>query len=289
MTQGIGYALGALLFFGIGDLIYKRGGAAGAQPHQLLMVQSWVFTPTVVLYGLSTGTLTFVAGTAWGALAGLFVMTGFYNFAHSLKSGSISVNAPIFRLSFVITATLAILLLGEPLSLSKVVGIALALAAVWLLLGAPAKENAVRRQENRSSLLRVLLATVAIGVGNVVYKFGLRTGATPASLIVAQASVVVALSTALAAAKDRRICPSGAVLRYAPAAGIVIAVAFIFLVESLARGDASVVVPVAQMGFGVTALLGFLFMREPFTARKGAGLVAALAALASFAYGQPLS
>ena len=289
MTQGLGYAMGALLFFGMGDLIYKRGGAAGAQPHQLLMVQSWVFTPTVALYGLSTGTLTFVPGTAWGALAGLFVMIGFYNFAHSLKSGSISVNAPIFRLSFVITATLAVLLLGEPLGFFKVGGIALALAAAWLLLGAPAGDDAVRRHESRSSLPRVLLATLSIGIGNVVYKFGLRAGATPASLVVAQALVVVTLSTALAAVKDRRIRSSAVVLRYAAAAAVVLAVAFTFLVEGLARGDASVVVPVAQMGFGVTALLGFLFMREQFTARKGAGLIVALAALGSFAYGQPSS
>jgi multidrug transporter EmrE-like cation transporter len=39
------------------------------------------------------------------------------------------------------------------------------------------------------------------------------------------------------------------------------------------------------MGFVVTALLGFIFLRESFTARKGAGLLAALAALASLAYG----
>jgi hypothetical protein len=32
-------------------------------------------------------------------------------------------------------------------------------------------------------------------------------------------------------------------------------------------------------------MLGFLFLGEPFTGRKGAGLVAALAALASLAYG----
>ena len=43
------------------------------------------------------------------------------------------------------------------------------------------------------------------------------------------------------------------------------------------------VVPIAQMGFVITALLGFLLLREPFTARKGAGLIAALAALASLA------
>jgi len=223
MTPSIKYALGALLFFGIGDLIYKRGAAAGAQPHQLLMVQSWVFMPTVAIYGLSTASLLFVAGTAWGALAGLFMMIGFYNFAHSLKSGSISVNAPVFRLSFVITATLAVLLLGEPLDPYKIVGITLALTAVWLLLGASAGKDAGRHHETRSSLLRVLVATTSVGIGNVIYKLGLRAGATPASLIVAQALVVVTLSTALAGAIDRRIRPSAAALRYAPAAAVVLA------------------------------------------------------------------
>ena len=43
--------------------------------------------------------------------------------------------------------------------------------------------------------------------------------------------------------------------------------------------------PVAQMGFVITALFGALFLGEPFTARKGAGLAAALAALASLASG----
>ena len=74
-------------------------------------------------------------------------------------------------------------------------------------------------------------------------------------------------------------------LRNAPLAGVAIALAFCLMVESLARGDASVMVPVAQMGFVATSLFGFLFLREPFSPRKGAGLVVALAALASLAYG----
>src|SRR5258707_3683614 len=131
MTSGTEYALGAMLFFAIGDLIYKRGATAGAPPHHFLMVQSWVFMPTVALYGLLTGSLTFITGTLWGALAGLVILIGLYNFAHSLKSGSISVNAPIFRLSFVITSALAVVLLGEPLTPYKIAGIALALAALW--------------------------------------------------------------------------------------------------------------------------------------------------------------
>jgi transporter family protein len=166
-----------------------------------------------------------------------------------------------------------------------VAGIALALAAVWLLLGAPAPEDAAGRRESRSSLVRVLVATVSVGAGNFIYTFGLRAGATPASLIVAQAAVVVTLATVFAGAVDRRIRPSRAALSYAPRAAVVLALAFAFMVEGMARAEASVVVPIAQMGFVVTALLGFLFLREPFTARKGAGLAAALAALASLAYG----
>jgi drug/metabolite transporter (DMT)-like permease len=57
------------------------------------------------------------------------------------------------------------------------------------------------------------------------------------------------------------------------------------MVEGMARAAVSVVVPIAQMGFVVTALLGFLFLREPFTARKGAGLAAALDALSSLSHG----
>src|SRR5882757_3459054 len=252
MTPGIEYALGAMLFFGLGDLVYKRGAAAGAQPHHFLMVQSWVFAPSVVLYALWTGSLHFVAGSLWGALAGLFVLVGFYNFAHSLRTGSISINAPVFRLSFVLTAALAVLFLGEPLTPYKAAGIALALAAVWLLLGAPVPGDAAGRRESRSSLVRVLIATATVGVGNFVYKLGLQAGANPASMITAQGVVVITLATVFVGVVDRRIRPSVAALRYAPRAAVVLAFAFAFMVEGMARAQASVVVPIAQMGFVVT-------------------------------------
>ena len=285
MTSGTGFALGAMLFFGLGDLIYKRGAAAGAPPHHFLMVQSWIFAPSVALYALLTGTLQFVPGSWWGALAGVFALTGFYNFAHSLKSGSISINAPVFRLSFVLTAALAITFLGESLTGYKIAGIALALGAAWLLLGASAPAGAASRPGSRSSLIRVLIATVAVGIGNFIYTLGLRAGATPGSLIVAQAIVVVSLSTAFVFISDHRIAPAGAAKRYAPQAALVLALAFCFMVEGMARGEASIAVPIAQMGFVITALLGFLFLREPFTARKGAGIAAALLALAALAHG----
>ena len=93
------------------------------------------------------------------------------------------------------------------------------------------------------------------------------------------------LATVFVGVVDHRIRPSPAALRHAPRAAVVLAFAFAFMVEGMAHAEASVVVPIAQMGFVVTALLGFLFLREPFSARKGAGLAAALAALSSLAHG----
>jgi len=285
MTPGIEYAFGAMLCYGLGDLVYKRGAAAGAQAHHFMMVQTWFFLPTVSLYGLFTGALAFTAAALWGALAGLFVTIGYYNFAHSLKQGSVSIVAPVFRLSFALTAALAVLLLGEPLTASKLAGLALALAAVWLLLGAPAAGDHAGRHQGRSLLVRVLIATVAVAIANLLYKVGLRAGASPATLLVAQACVASTLTSGFSARIDRGIRPSRAALRHAPVAAVVLSLAFILLLEGLALGEASVLVPIAQMGFVVTAVLGFIFLHEPFTPRKGAGLAAALAALVSLAYG----
>lgn len=279
------FAIAAMVCWGIGDLVYKRGAVAGVPAHQFLMVQTWFFAPTVLLYGLLTQTLAVEPVALWGAIAGFFAFSGFYNFARSLHGAPVSINAPIFRLSFVVTAVLAVVLLGEPLTGRKVVGIACALGAVWLLMISPPPGGHGPVWINPAALARVGIATGLVGVGNLLYKVGLRAGATSASLLVAQACVATSLGLALVLAMEGRLrVPRGA-LRHAGAAGIVLALAFIFLMEGLARGQASIVVPIAQMGFVVSAALGTLVLKEPFTGRKGLGLAAALGAIAFLAAG----
>jgi len=282
VTPAVVLALGALLLFGLSDLVYKRAAAVGAPAGHFLMVQAWIFAPSVALYAALSGSLHAVRGALWGAAAGLFLFFGFYNFARSLRTGSVSVNAPVFRLSFVLTAALAIAVLGEPLTAYKAAGIAFALAAAWLLLGAPQRKDS---GFDLASLARVLAATVAVGIGNFLHTLGLRAGATPGTLVAAQAAVVVSLATAFVAAGERSVRPAREALRYAPVAAVLLALAFVLMVEGMARGQASVVVPIAQMGFLITALAGFVALGERFTARKGFGIAAAVAALASLAHG----
>ena len=113
MAYGVELALGAMVCLGLADLVYKRGAAAGVPAHHFLMVQAWCFAPAVTLYGLATGTLELKAYMLWGMGAGLFVFVALYNFARSLQTGSVSLIAPIFRLSFTVTTALAVFQIGR--------------------------------------------------------------------------------------------------------------------------------------------------------------------------------
>jgi drug/metabolite transporter (DMT)-like permease len=281
MTGGTGYAFAALVCYGLGDFIYKRASAAGVKPHHFLMGQAWCFCPAIFLYAWATDTLVLRMSVLWGGLAGAFIFIGFYYFLRSLATGSVSIAAPVFRLSFVVTAILAIVVLGEPLKPAMPLALVLALAAVWLLLGG---SDAGRRAEiSRESLVQVLIATFAFGAANFFHTLGLRHGSTPETALASQAVVFVTLSTVFVRIVDGRIALPAATWKHSAAAALVLICAFLFMLHGITEGPASVLVPIAQMGFVVTATLGVVVLHEPLTARKVGGLVAALGALAVLA------
>src|SRR3954464_4170045 len=135
MTSGTGFALLAMICYGAGDFIYKRSAADGVQPLHFLTAQAWLFCPLSFAYGFAPRTLPWTPAALWGALAGLVLLIGFTAFLRSLANGPVSVAAPILRLSFLITAALAVAVLDEPVTAAKIAGFVLALAAIWLLLG----------------------------------------------------------------------------------------------------------------------------------------------------------
>jgi len=282
MTTGMAYALAAMLCFGLADLVYKRASVTGVAAHHLMLVQAWCFGPSIAIYALATHTLVVERSAVWGALAGLFSFVGFLNFARSLRTGSISVVVPIFRLNFVLTAALAIWFLGETASATKFAGLLAALVAVWLLLGGGA-DRSKERKTDRRALAQVAIAIATVGASNLFYKIGLRGGALPETLLVAQAAAFNLSALAYTLAADRALYPLRYAWRYPALAAAALLTAFLFMLRSLAVGEASIYVPVAQMGFVITAVVGILLLGEALTARKIAGLTAALAALALFA------
>lgn len=279
MTPGLGFALGAMACFGISDLIYKRGATAAIPSSDFLMAQAWMFCPGVTLYAWLTGNLHLHLPAVWGALAGLFLFVALYNFTQSLHGGAVSTNAPIFRLNFTLTAVLAILILGEPLTVAKAVALGLALVAVWLLL---AEAGAERGKVDLASLAQVLLATVTMALTNLFYKIGLQHGAPPETMVATQAWMFSSLATIAGFWRGGIRVPRRG-WTYAGLAALALFGAFVLLMHALELGPASVLVPVAQMSFVITALAGIAMFGERLDRRKGLGLAVAAVALVLFA------
>jgi drug/metabolite transporter (DMT)-like permease len=285
MSQDIAYAIAALVCYGIGDFIFKRAAAAGFSAEHFLMGQAWFFCPGVLAYGLATGNVHFVGAALWGSLAGLVILVGFVNYVRALRLGSVSVVAPIFRLNFIVTAGLAMGLLGEAVTVAKLAGFALALCAGWLLLGGAAAPGASDPAAARRALMQVIVATIAMGTASFCHKLGLIGGASPETVLAAQAVVYSTLITGFGAVRTGSFRLPAGVFRHSAGSAIVLLGAFLFMLHALRYGDASVIVPITQMGFGVAAVLGVLVFNESVTPRKLAGLGVAAMALLVLAVG----
>jgi uncharacterized membrane protein len=281
MSHSVAYAIAAMVCYGLGDYIYKQAAVAGIQADHFLMAQGWFFCPLVILYALASGTLIPDPAAVWGSVAGIFAFTGFYYFVRSLAVGSVSTNAPIFRMNFIVTALLVIVLLGEPMTPAKVIGLAFAMAATWLLVGAKHADDRIPSYRRRRALTEVAVATIAFGASNFFHTVGLRHGAVPETLVVAQAAAFMPLATFVVYLADRKFLPPPMTFKYGAAAAIVLLAAIILLLHGVAQGQASVLVPIAQMGFIIAAMLGIFILDERITVRKTIGLVSALAALAA--------
>lgn len=286
MTAAIGYALAAMVMNGLTDFAFKQAAAAslaGAyRMHQFIVAQSALFWTTIMIYGIAAGELKPGPHVWLGFGAGFFMFIGFNAFAWSLRHGSISVNAPIFRLNFLVTAALAMLLLGEPPLPLTIAGLALALAAIWLLVGSGGG-LAGPTPDARRSLLLAVIATLALGAGNTIHKIGLSMGGTPATQLATHSFVYLSLSTIVAVRQDGGLRIPASVWPVALAGAVLGAAGFILMMRGLTTGPASVIVPIAQMGLVVSAALGIAVLGERLTGRRLAGLTAAVAALAALA------
>jgi uncharacterized membrane protein len=279
MNQPVVYAITAMVCYGFADFIYKQAASAGIRADHFLMAQGWFFCPLVILYALATHTLVLDPVALWGSLAGVFVFIGFHYFFQSLTTGSVSTNASIFRMNFIVTVVLVVILLGDPLTISTIAGLALSLLAVWLLLGAGNNAESTPNKARRRSLVQVVIATLAFGTSNFFHTVGLRHGAVPETLAVAQAALFMPIATVAVYFTGRTLRAPPVTFRYGAAAAIMLVGATIFLLRGLANGRPTVLVPIAQMGFIIAALLGIFLLRERVTIRKVAGLFLALATL----------
>ncbi|MCA9771650.1 MAG: EamA family transporter [Myxococcales bacterium] len=275
MSAAVALALASLVFAALTDVFYKLAQRAG------------IHTPSFMILHAGTVALAMAISAAAGpgfaftplvlAVGPIFGMIGFTSrilFVASLRDGAALVNPAIFRMSFALTATLAIAFLGEPLTVTKALGIAAAVAAVMLFNLPPAGWI---RFERHTWL--VLGGMSCAGLLQFFYKIALGAGAQPQTLLVVQGVAAVTVATLFARVRGGGVRIGRRERLYAPLCGTMTAVSVYFLMRAYQVGEASVVAPIAHLSFPVTGLLAVLFLKESLTVRKVAATVGAVAAI----------
>jgi drug/metabolite transporter (DMT)-like permease len=240
----------------------------GIRPGSFMVVQSFCFFCTVLGASLLRYGGVSPSPYPWlGTVAGALGLTGAFSALQSMKQGELGTNIAVVRLSFVPTAIGAILFLGEPFTLQKGLLLLLACLAVSLFFDHYWREN----RPALKSLVPAMIACLAFGVFDIVYKIGSNLGVNPLTFLIVQsatAHILVNLYVAL----HEKYRLNRAVLRIAPLCGILFASACLSMLKVLEEVDVSLISPFIQMNFILSYLLGVVFLGESVTRRKLLGI-----------------
>ena len=267
----IALALLSMVCAAANDFIFKlyarRSGSVGAYLAVIGIVWALVFTACLP----SRDCLLDRKTLQWGILSGIFSITANILFVKALAKGDMGICSTIYRLNLVPAALLAFILFKEPVTLPRLTAIASGVAAVFLFSW-PAGKAASKSPVSAAVVLIVLASFLRAGMG-LSYKAGLLNGSDGYGLLVINGVVWVIGGIICHFLADRemwRIPPS--TVTYGGISGILVCGIALFMMLALKHGDASLVLPVTQMSFALTALAGIVLIKEPLTARKCAGV-----------------
>jgi uncharacterized membrane protein len=123
---------------------------------------------------------------------------------------------------------------------------------------------------------------ISVGLLNIIYKLGVSGGVAPSMFLHSQGVCFITLAFIYARLTQggprfsRQGWAHGFVASFSLSTGL------IALLAALKIGEASVVTPIGQLSFVVSALMVTLWMGERFTKRKVAGLLLAVATIVAF-------
>ena len=209
-------------------------------------------------------------GVALFALAGLIGTTGGRLFRFlSIEQVGASISAALINLNPLVSTGLAVLLLGERVTLPLLVGtVVIVLGTILLSLGG--RQIGVRPAQ----LALPLASAVCFGVVAILRKTGLgHTGPVLGSAINASTALVAFTTFLLASGQPGAMRARGRSLRYFVAAGVAENAAVFLTVVALGLGTVSVVTPLTATAPIFTLFLTYAFLQgiERLTGRIVAG------------------
>jgi len=273
---GLAFALGSMVFAGLTDFCFKKyvnraGMPLGSFLAGIGLVWALCFAVPLVWRGHADW-----HGWSIALAAGIVSVAANILLVISLRSLDAGVGSTVYRLNMVVVLVLGVVLLNESLNSMKLTAIVLGVGAVLLMYQpTPAVPARSRGLHGALPFLLVIVAALLRAVMGILFKVGMDPGFNVEFLVI---TGLCWLGGGLLYALFNRetVLPTPRIGWYGLVTGLVICGNVYFLAQAVANGQASIVIPVSQLSFTITLLLGWRLLGETLTKYRILALASAV-------------
>ncbi|MCU7856203.1 MAG: DMT family transporter [Candidatus Thiodiazotropha sp. (ex Lucinoma borealis)] len=278
MTSAIVFALLSLLFAGLNDVVFKRYSSKDRSRGMIVFGIGvvWLLLQSLTIILDDSRFLPDTVTLGYGLTAGIILALSNILLIEGLTQTDVSVGSTIYRLNTIGVVLLSVVFLQEPLGWLKMAGISSGVLAVLLLMH---QSHAVEMGRMVTLYVwLVVLASLLRAVYGVISKVGLNQGADTDSMLLIAALCWVIGGALYALLREGRFRLTRKKTAYALVSGLLVYLIVNFLLAAIARGEASVVIPIANLSFIAALLISVVLGMERLSVKK---LTAVLCAIGS--------
>ncbi|MDF1579204.1 MAG: DMT family transporter [Desulfuromonadales bacterium] len=280
ISTSVLYALLSLTCAGVNDVVFKRYAGKDRSRGGYVFGIGLIWLILQLAYAAIRGiefTLSDIS-LVYGFAAGVLLTGSNILLLESLSHIDASLGSTVYRLNTIGVVALSVLFLQESLGWVKVLGVVAGIGAVILLYRPGGHGKATGRRFALFFALAVA-ASLLRAVYGVVSKAGLNQGASLQTLLALSALCWVIGGFVYSLVRENRFRVTGKKAAYASLSGVLVFLIVNFLLLAIEKGQASVVIPIANMSFAVALLLAVALGMERLTLHKIAAVSMAVGSI----------
>lgn len=270
------YAVGSSFFAGITAILAKCGikktdsDVATAIRTIVVLVFSWLM---VLITGSGKGIAQISEKTLlFLILSGLATGTSWICYFHALQKGDVNKVVPIDKSSTVLTILLALIFLGEGISVGKIAAVVLIGGGTLLMIDR--KDTGAKQENQKDWLIYAVLSAVFASLTAILGKIGIQGVESNLGTAI-RTTVVLVMSWLMVfiTGKGKEIRKTDRKeLGFITLSGLATGTSWLCYYRALQDGPASVVVPVDKLSILVTVLFSWLVFHEKLSKKSALGL-----------------
>ena len=279
MHSALSYAILSLVLTAVNDFVFKLFADRMRSCGGFISIIGVCWMVAILWLPMKWDNLQ--ATILWGVVSGLFSVAANILLIESMARQSVGLCSTIYRLNMVFVVVMAYFILKESITAVQFVGIVFALAAVIVFL----PFNSIKGASGVGFML-ALTASILRAFMGISYKYAFINGVDKNALLLVNSFLWIVPGLIYAVVREHQWnwMKDASVLKFGAFSGLLVAGITFGMAGSLDAGEASRVLPIAQMSFLATFGLSVVFLKEKCDLRKLIALVFGVVAIVLLAF-----